>query len=96
MDGWTTLGEAAARVVEGARCRMEEKSDERAQWSASALAAVARDREETAGEGTGKIAGGERHAAASRAEALARNTARAKPIGVALRKSARPSPGGAL
>ena len=51
MDGWTTLGDAAARVVEGARSRMEEKSDERAQWSASALVAVACDPE---GSGAGR------------------------------------------
>ena len=63
MDGWKTLGECAALVVRDARSRMEEKSDERAQWSASALVAGARDREETAGEGTGEIAGGEKEAA---------------------------------
>ena len=69
MDGWKTLGECAALVVRDARSRMEEKSDERAQWSASALAAVACDPEGSGASGeedAGLSQGGECHAAASR------------------------------
>ena len=67
---WVTLGDAAERVVEGARSRMEEKSDERAQWSASALVAVSRDNQRGRGAGgeenAGLSQGFEDHAAASR------------------------------
>ena len=66
MDGWTTLGECAALVVRDARSRMEEKSDERAQRSASALVAVACDPEGSGASGeedAGLSQGFEDHAA---------------------------------
>ena len=93
---WVTLGDAAARVVEGARSRMEEKSDERAQWSASALVAVACDPE---GSGAGRedrrqSQGGECHAAASRTDPHCEAIASAIPGNVRLRSFQRSGPGG--
>ena len=98
MDSWISIGTAAARVVEGARSRMEEKSDERAQRSASALAAVSRDNQRGRGAGgeedAGLSQGFEDHAAASRADPHCEAIASAIPGNVRLRSFQRSGPGG--
>lgn len=92
---WICLGDAAARVVEGARSRMERKS-EAGDDGPPARLAVARDREGSASgeEDASRIAGGERHAAASRDEPHCEAMASAMPAKVRERSFQRSGPGG--
>ena len=93
---WVTLGEAAARVVEGARSRMEEKS-EAGDDGPPARLAVTCDPEGSGASGeedAGLSQGFEDHAAASRTDPHCEAIASAIPGNVRLRSFQRSGPGG--
>ena len=94
---WVTLGDAAARVVEGARSRMEEKSEAGDDGPPARLASACdnqRGRSAGGEEDAGLSQGFEDHAAASRADPHCEAIASAIPGNVRLRSFQRSGPGG--